>query len=257
MAAADEHPRQHQPPTPPGTPPTPGTAPGTPSAPGPSAPAGHGTPPAPATPAAPLPAVTAALETIADVVRTAQSSPPMSPAAPGTGAEQALAALLLLRQLREQLGGWETGLIEDAREAGASWAELAGPLGVANRQSAERRYLRRRPGTPGSTGEERIQATRDRRAVDRALAAWAREHATTLRGLAAEVVALDALPAPARTPLAQALGHQDPARLLAPLKAARPHLAARHPALAARVDALAPRPGDTPPGDGTPAAPAR
>ncbi|WP_431033217.1 type III effector protein [Streptomyces sp. P6-2-1] len=208
----------------------------------------------PGSPGAPLPAVTAALETIAEAVRTAQTTPPAAPPAPGGGAEQALAALLLLRQLREQLGGWETGLIEDAREAGASWAELAGPLGVANRQSAERRYLRRRPGTPGSTGEERIRATRDRRAVDRALAAWAREHAASLRGLAAEVVALDGLPAPARTPLARALGDQDPARLLAPLEAARPHLAAHHPGLAARVDDLAPRPGAAPPGEGTPSA---
>ncbi|WP_432161165.1 type III effector protein [Streptomyces sp. NRRL F-5630] len=209
----------------------------------------------PAPPGMPLPAVTAALETIADVLREARTTPPTALPAPGTGtgAEQALAALLLLRQLREQLGGWETGLIEDAREAGASWADLAGPLGVANRQSAERRYLRRRPGAPGSTGEERIQATRDRRAADRALTTWAREHAATLRGLAAEVVALDALPAPARTPLAQALGHQDPAQLLAPLKAARPHLLAGHPGLAARVDALAPGPANTPPDDGAPA----
>lgn len=32
---------------------------------------------------------------------------------------------LLLRQVREQLAAWETGLIETARDAGASWADLA------------------------------------------------------------------------------------------------------------------------------------
>ncbi|SCD95403.1 hypothetical protein GA0115246_108425, partial [Streptomyces sp. SolWspMP-sol7th] len=49
MAAADEHPRQHQP-RPARHPADAGDRPGTPSAPDPSAPAGHGTPPAPATP---------------------------------------------------------------------------------------------------------------------------------------------------------------------------------------------------------------
>ncbi|MFE4825176.1 type III effector protein, partial [Streptomyces sp. NPDC056704] len=43
------------------------------------------------------------------------------------------------------------------------------PLGVASRQAAERRYLRVRPGTPGTTGEQRVQATRNRRAADRTI----------------------------------------------------------------------------------------
>lgn len=77
-----------------------------------------------------------------------------------------LASLLLLREVREQLAGWETSLIETAREAGASWADLASPLGVASRQAAERRYLRLRPGADGTTGEQRVKATRDRRAAD-------------------------------------------------------------------------------------------
>jgi hypothetical protein len=193
---------------------------------------------APGSPPASFPAARAALETIEEAVRTAQLQQPGHPGVPGTSSEQALAALLLLRQLRAQLGGWEAGLIETARDAGASWADLARPLGVANRQSAERRYLRLRPGAPGTTGEQRIQATRDRRAADRSVTAWARDHVADLRQLAAEISALTDLPAHARAPLTQALGDNEAANLIAPLTDTRLHLTAQHADLAARVDAL-------------------
>ncbi|MEU7484630.1 type III effector protein [Streptomyces sp. NPDC042319] len=189
-------------------------------------------------------AAAAALEAIEDAVHTAQHSDTEPSPSPADGPERALAALLLLRQVREQLAGWETGLIETARHAGASWADLAEPLGVASRQAAERRYLRQRPGPAGTTGEQRVQATRDRRAADRSVTAWARDHAADLRSLAGQVTALTDLPAASRTPLArlnQALAHDDPAALLAPLTAARPHLQRRHPDLAARIDTLTTR----------------
>ncbi|WP_030814334.1 hypothetical protein [Streptomyces sp. NRRL S-337] len=159
----------------------------------------------------------------------------------GSRVEQALASLLLLREVRERLATWETGLIETAREAGASWADLAGPLGVASRQAAERRYLRLRPGAAGSTGEQRVKATRDRRAADRSVTTWARHHAADLRRLAGQITALTDLPTAARTPLeelGQALGDDDAAQLVAPLTATRPHLQHRHPQLAARIDDL-------------------
>ncbi|MFD4030767.1 type III effector protein [Streptomyces sp. NPDC058637] len=152
--------------------------------------------------------------------------------------EQALAALLLLRELREQLAGWEAGLIEAARAAGTSWADLAHPLGVASRQAAERRYLRVRPGTPGSTGEQRVQATRDRRAADRTIAAWARVNAAGLRQLAGQITALTDLPTGARTHLTDALADNDAARLLDPLLHSHKYLRAGHPDLAARVDTI-------------------
>ncbi|MCF2527149.1 type III effector protein [Yinghuangia soli] len=162
-------------------------------------------------------------------------------AAPDT--HDALAALVLLRELRARLATWEPDLIEDARQAGASWAALAGPLGVASRQAAERRYLRLRPGgVPGTTGDQRVQATRDHRAADRAVAAWAREHAGALRALAGQITALDDLSPQAEQPqaaLAAALGHDDPARLLAPLATTRPHLDPDHPDLGTRIDAFA------------------
>ncbi|TQK42448.1 hypothetical protein FBY35_3855 [Streptomyces sp. SLBN-118] len=183
-------------------------------------------------------AAAAALEAIDGALRAAQHE---TAGTPDAGPEQALATLLLLRQIREQLAGWETGLIETARHAGASWADLAHPLGVASRQAAERRYLRNRPGPAGTTGEQRVQATRERRAADRTAATWARHNAADLRRIAGQITALPDLPAAARLPLSQlhaALAHDDPAALIHPLNAARPHLAPAHPDLATQLDTL-------------------
>ncbi|WAL93170.1 type III effector protein [Streptomyces sp. Je 1-369] len=183
-------------------------------------------------------AAAAALTVIDGALRDAQHE---TPDAVGPGPEQALATLMLLRQVREQLAGWETGLIETARDAGASWADLAAPLGVASRQAAERRYLRGRPGAVGTTGEQRVTATRRARAADRATATWARAHAADLRRLAAQITALDNL-APeacsAQTALHTALGATDAADLVTPLVGMRPYLGARHTGLAASLDAL-------------------
>ncbi|MFH8475601.1 type III effector protein [Streptomyces sp. NPDC018000] len=185
-------------------------------------------------------AAVAALNAIDDALREAQQEAPNALDA-GPGPEQALASLMLLRQVREQLAGWETGLIETARDAGASWADLAPPLGVASRQAAERRYLRGRPGPAGTTGEQRVTATRQARAADRTTAVWARRNAADLRRLAGQITALTDLPAAARRSLSElhaALAHDDPADLIAPLTAAHPHLIAAHPHLAARLDTL-------------------
>lgn len=187
-------------------------------------------------------AAAAALEAIDTALRAARQEPaPGGPSAEPTGPEAALASLLLLRQVREQLAGWETDLIETARSAGASWADLAQPLGVASRQAAERRYLRNRPGPAGTTGEQRVQATRERRAGDRALAAWARRNAADLRRLAGQITALTDLPTTARLPVSRlhdALAQDDPAALIRPLNATRPHLTTTHPDLTARLDTL-------------------
>ncbi|MDQ0994440.1 type III effector protein [Streptomyces sp. V3I7] len=186
-------------------------------------------------------AAAAALETIGNALRAAEHEPPDDPTARGSDPEQALASLLLLRQVREQLAGWETGLIETARRAGASWADLAHPLGVASRQAAERRYLRNRPGPAGTTAEQRVQAARERRAADRTLATWARRNAADLRRIAGQITGLTGLPTAAHIPISQldaALAQDDPAALIHPLNATRPHLTNTHPDLAARLDAL-------------------
>ncbi|MEU8461736.1 hypothetical protein [Streptomyces sp. NPDC029003] len=154
-------------------------------------------------------------------------------------ARRALACLTLLREVREELAGWETGLVEAARANGASWAELAEPLGVASRQAAERRYLRLRPGAADSTGEERVQAVRDQRAADRSITAWARANAAPLRQLAGQITALADLPAASEGrvgDVTDALAHHDAARLLAPLDAIHPDLHTGHSDLAERID---------------------
>ncbi|MGK3206927.1 HSP18 transcriptional regulator [Amycolatopsis sp. MEPSY49] len=147
-----------------------------------------------------------------------------------------LTALADLRVLREELAGWEPELITAARTAGASWVALAPALGVASRQAAERRYLRLQPSHTGEkTGEARVDAERDRRAGDRAVADWARRNSAILRQLAGRVSALDGLdPAAQKSAdrLGAALGDDDPATLLPPLAAARSHLAGDHAGLA-------------------------
>ncbi|KIF01399.1 HSP18 transcriptional regulator [Streptomyces sp. RSD-27] len=189
-------------------------------------------------------AAAAALETInqaLDDARRSSAGTPAAAPAQDTGAPPALAALLMLREVREQLAGWETGLIETARGQGASWADLAAPLGVASRQAAERRYLRLRPGKAGSTGEERVQATRDSRAADRTVTAWARDNAADLRRLAGQITALTGLPAGARRAvedLNAALGDDDAARLVRPLADTRPHLRPEDAALAEGIDVM-------------------
>ncbi|AQT73502.1 MULTISPECIES: hypothetical protein [Streptomyces] len=202
-----------------------------------------------AEPNTPVPflAAAAALEAINQAVQDAQqpsartATTEAAPAA-DSGPHPALAALLMLREVREQLAGWESGLIETARGRGASWADLAGPLGVASRQAAERRYLRLRPGAAGSTGEERVQATRDTRAADRTVTAWARDNAADLRRLAGQVTALTGLPANAQGAIGDlnlALADNDAARLVRPLTATRAHLRPEDAELAERIDALA------------------
>lgn len=159
------------------------------------------------------------------------------------GVTDALAALTLLRHLREELAEWEPRLIAAARAHGASWIQLAPALGVASRQAAERRYLRLRPDETGgaTTGEQRVRAERDRRAGDRAAAKWARDNAIGLRKLAAQVSGLDgdaALVGEAQRhvdTVTAALGEPDSAALLGPLADAHPHLHASHPALANKI----------------------
>ncbi|MFF3073391.1 hypothetical protein ACFVSN_35875 [Kitasatospora sp. NPDC057904] len=193
-----------------------------------------------------------ALAAIGDAVRTAQTQAPQDGAAPGpdpqVSPEQALAALVMLRELRTELAGWEAGLVESARATGATWADLARPMGVASRQAAETRYLRLKPPiTPPEvtgateTGAERVKAVRDHRAAERTVTTWARDNAADLRVLAAQITALTDLPPQARRAQANlrtALATPDAADLMTPLADVRPHLDPGHPDLATRLGAL-------------------
>lgn len=156
-----------------------------------------------------------------------------------------LAALTMLRRLREDIASWEPRLITAAREQGVSWAGLAPALGVTSRQAAERRYLRLRPPLGGeSTGEQRVQAERTRRAGDRAVAQWARRNSAVLRQLAGQVSALRDLTESARHQadrVQQALADNDPTALLAPLTATHIHLRTSHVGLAEQINAVTER----------------
>jgi hypothetical protein len=181
----------------------------------------------------------------------AASVPATAPApeqpAPGQGPTPDLArrgelleALTALRELRDELAGWEPALIAAARAAGVSWAELAPTLGVQSRQAAERRFLRLQPsgGQDRRTGEERVRDERDRRAGDRAVAAWARRNSGPLRQLAGRIGALRGLPAAAQRQVdvvQVALGDDDASALLHPLAEAGSHLAGTHAELAEEV----------------------
>jgi hypothetical protein len=158
-------------------------------------------------------------------------------------ATRVLDGLTVLRELRAELAQWEPTLIAAARRAGVSWSQLAPALGVASRQAAERRYLRLQP-TDGAeaTKEARVQATRDRRAGDRAVTAWARQNSAELRQLAGQVSAVAGLSEAGQREADRVhteLAGNDPATLLAPLAGLRAHLAEKHPALAARVTDIA------------------
>lgn len=174
----------------------------------------------------------AALDELLEAVRRAA----------GAGdAEYTLEALSALRRTREELALLEPVLIAAAREQGASWARLAPALGVTSRQAAERRFLRLRPHADADlTREQRVQAARDRRAADRAVATWARANAAELRRLAGQISALTDLSSTGRRhgrTLHAALTTDDPAQLIDPLGDVSGHLG-DHTALAAQVDAV-------------------
>ncbi|WP_181770606.1 HSP18 transcriptional regulator [Amycolatopsis pittospori] len=156
--------------------------------------------------------------------------------------EALVVALATLRAVREELAAWEPELIAAARAGGASWTSLAPALGVASRQAAERRFLRLRPSVTGEgTGEARVDAERDRRAGDRAVADWARRNSAILRQLAGQAGALDGLDAEARESadrLSAALGENDVTGLLAPLADLRDRLPSEHNGFVERLDEI-------------------
>jgi hypothetical protein len=169
-----------------------------------------------------------AAEAVALIHAAAGSSP---------GPRELLAALTVLRELREELSAWEPRLIDAARQQGVSWARLAPALGVTSRQAAERRYLRLRPSSHGGhqTGEQRVEAERSRRAGDRAVAEWARRNSGPLRRLAGQIGALEGLDGHAQDRVQEALAQDDPARLLSPLADVRSALEGAHRGLAEQV----------------------
>jgi hypothetical protein len=200
-----------------------------------------------AVPGAPPPAAGRDLAAaVAALAATAHAVQDPGTAAPTVPTGDLLDALVLLRWAQAELTALEPVLIAAARTAGVSWQALAPALGVASRQAAERRYLRSTAGPTehaGATRDDRVQAVRDQRAADRAVAAWANDNTADLRRLAGQITALTELGDAATDDLAHlhhALGNADAATLPGLLAATHQHLP-DHPDLAAQVDAVTTR----------------
>ncbi|WP_051799132.1 hypothetical protein [Streptomyces sp. NRRL S-337] len=105
-----------------------------------------------------------------------------------------LAALLVIRTLRDKLLVDEARLIGAARAKKVTWARIAIALEMRNRQSAERRYLQLRTdiddvhGEPLSQSErvDYLRSQRDRRAE----LVWADQHHDEIMALARRLAAV-------------------------------------------------------------------
>ncbi|GAA0490900.1 hypothetical protein ABZ951_23360 [Streptomyces sp. NPDC046215] len=107
-----------------------------------------------------------------------------------------LAALLVIRKLRDKLLLDEGRLIWAARQRKVTWARLAGALELGSRQSAERRYLQLRTDGLGADGDsgggtqsERVENARDQRSRH-AERKWAARNAHEIRTLARQLAAV-------------------------------------------------------------------
>ncbi|MFD9044213.1 hypothetical protein [Streptomyces bottropensis] len=109
-----------------------------------------------------------------------------------------LAALLVIRMLREKLDHDELKLTALARTKKITWARIAQWQELSGRQAAERRHLQlsraytRPDGTVPRTQSERVEQARERRSR-RAEREWARHRGQRIRRIAAQLAAIDNL----------------------------------------------------------------
>jgi len=102
--------------------------------------------------------------------------------------EDLLAALALLDEAREQLDNFELRLIQQSRQRAISWTDIAVPLGMRTRQSAESRAMRLERAATTGQGNRDVAQMRARRAADRELEQWATAHEERLRAAAEALV---------------------------------------------------------------------
>ncbi|MCX5278297.1 hypothetical protein [Streptomyces virginiae] len=95
-------------------------------------------------------------------------------------AEDVLAALTQVDEVRKRLDGQELRLIKAARDRGASWQKVADALGLGTRQSAETRALRLERGAQTYRGRD-VASQRLDKARDRVGDAWCSEQAERIR----------------------------------------------------------------------------
>ncbi|WP_369275942.1 hypothetical protein AB5J55_43850 [Streptomyces sp. R11] len=114
---------------------------------------------------------------------------------PDTTDADVLAALLVIRMLREKLDHDELKLTSLARTKKITWARIAQWQELSGRQAAERRHLQlsraytRPDGTVPRTQSERVEQARERRSRH-AEREWARQHAQRIRRIAAQLAAI-------------------------------------------------------------------
>lgn len=97
--------------------------------------------------------------------------------------DDVLAALSVVPERRAELDGLERALIDTARDAGASWTQIADALGLRSRQAAEQRRLRL--DAPGDRRDP--NKTRERRQRQQAGDAAAGEQIVALRAAVREL----------------------------------------------------------------------
>ncbi|WP_157880815.1 hypothetical protein [Streptomyces griseoruber] len=111
---------------------------------------------------------------------------------------EVLAALLVIRMLREKLDHDEIKLTSLARAKRITWARIARWKELSGRQAAERRHLQlsrtytRPDGSVPHTQSERVEQARERRSR-RAEREWALQHAQRIRRTAAQLATIDDL----------------------------------------------------------------
>lgn len=142
--------------------------------------------------------LTAIAEAYDRIVTASRNLPAQDRELPKLPEADVLAALRVLRILREQLDADEAALISLARHKKITWARIARELELSGRQSAERRYLQlsltHHPRDDGSapTQSDRVEAAREirRRQTEQQ---WATSRAATIHRLAVRLDALDDL----------------------------------------------------------------
>lgn len=102
--------------------------------------------------------------------------------------EDLLAALALVAEAREQLETVELRLIRQARTREITWTDIAVPLGLRTRQSAESRALRLERAHVTAHGSRDVGRMRAAKAGERDLQQWATDTETRLRTAAEALV---------------------------------------------------------------------
>lgn len=128
---------------------------------------------------------------------------------PPVPAEDVLAALTQLDEVRRNLDALELDLIHAARTRNASWQRIAGALALATRQSAESRALRLERDREEHGRSRNVPAQRVEKARQRAADAWCQQHADRVRETAQTVVDTAGVwPAVQDSPCARADAHR-------------------------------------------------